>query len=323
MTTRVRSYSITLDGNAVTDLTECSVSEGFNQSSARFEMMMRTLPACDVNDDVSITLGYTGNSNLIFTGKIDYIQKDNPPGLTTVTGRDVLKRAAEHLLVPGAAQDPAFTRGNISAEALVQALLAECGLTNYGSDASGYTFLEPEFTLVQVYSAIEQICGILQWHCYADTAGKVWFKDIKPVPVGAPSKTFNSGVGGNLLLIDYRKDDDDLRNKVVVFGKDPISATASAASPYVPSGYYKTAVVASPLIDTQAMADGAASFNLTAWNKLTETIDAEAEGDSSVHVRDTVTVTETWTGVDEDWFVHNCVHRFGPRDYVLDLTLTK
>jgi len=327
MTTRVLSYSITLGGNAVTDLTQATVNEGFNQASTRFELQMRTLPACDVNGDVSITLGYSGSTSLVFTGKIDSIEKNNPPGLVTVMGRDILKRASEHLLVPATADVPAYSATNISAEALVQALLAECGLTNYGSDASGYTFLEPEFSLETVYGAIEQICNILQWHCYADTSGKVWFQDIKPVPSGAPSKTFNSGVGGNLTLISYRKSDADLRNKVVVFGKDDIQATASAASSYVPAGYYKTAVIASPLIDSQTMADGAASFNLTAWNKLTEMIDCEAEGDASVHVRQTVTVTETWTGINENWFVYSCNHNFGTGGdnptYKLGLTLSK
>jgi len=322
MTTRRLSYTIALNGNAVTDLTECTVDEGFNQSSTRFSMVIRTLPACVVNDAASITLGYVGSTSLVFTGYIDNIQKDNPPGLTTVTGRDELKRAAEHLLVPINAQDPAFSRGNISAEALVQALLAEAGLTNYGSDVSGYVFLEPEFSLEFVYGAIEQVCRIIQWHCYADTAGKVWFKDIKPVPSGGASHTFKTGVGGNLVMIAYRQSDDDLRNKVVVFGKDPIYAEASTASPYVPAGYYKTAVVASPLIDTQQMADGAASFNLTAWNKLTEIVEGEAEGDPNVHVRNTVLVQDTFTGRNENWFVYTCSHRFSSM-YKLGLTLIK
>ena len=100
MTTRRLSYGITLNGNPVTDLTECTVDEGFNQSSARFSMVMRTLPGCVVNDPVSITLGYVTGTALIFTGYIDDIQPANPPGLTTVTGRDDLKRASEHLLVP-------------------------------------------------------------------------------------------------------------------------------------------------------------------------------------------------------------------------------
>lgn len=322
MTTRRLSYSIALNGNPVTDLTECTVDEGFNQSSARFSMVMRTLPGCVVNDSVSITLGYVTGTALIFTGYIDDIQPANPPGLTTVTGRDDLKRASEHLLVPPNSEDPAFKRTNISAEALVQDLLAECGLTNYGSDASGYTFLEPEFSLEFVYGAIEQICSILQWHCYADTSGKVWFRDIKPVPVGGAVATFNTGVGGNLTMVNYRQSDDDLRNKVVVFGKEDIYAEASAASPYVPGGYYKTAVVASPLIDSQGMADGAAAFNLAAWNKLTEVVEAEAEGNPNVHVRDTVLVQDTFTGRNENWFVYNCSHRFS-KDYRLGLTLMR
>jgi hypothetical protein len=324
MTTRSLSYTIALNGNPVTDLDACTVDEGFNQSSTRFEMTMHTLPACSVNDSVSITLGYVAGAALIFTGYIDNIQPTNPDGLTTVTGRDALKRAAEHLLVPVNSEDPAFKRVNISAETLVQDLLAECGLVNYGSDVSGFTFLEPEFSLEFVYGAIERICGILQWHCYADTAGKVWFQDIKPVPAGAAVANFTVGVGGNLVTINYRQSDEDLRNKVVVFGKEDIYAEASAASPYVPAGYYKTAVVASPLIDTQQMADGAANFNLTAWNKLTEIVEAEAEGNPNVHVRDTVFVQDAFTGRNENWFVYTCSHRFASdKTYKLGLTLIK
>jgi hypothetical protein len=133
------------------------------------------------------------------------------------------------------------------------------------------------------------------------------------------------GNSGDLTVTDYQYNTDNLRNKVIVFGLKPIYAEASAASPYLPADFYKTAVVSSELIDTQGMADDSANYNLDLYNKLTENLNLEAEGDYRVRVRDTVSVTEPFIpDAEGDWFVFALSHRLAESSgYTMSMTLSR
>jgi len=129
---------------------------------------------------------------------------------------------------------------------------------------------------------------------------------------------------GNIEIIEYAFSTEELRNKVVVFGRDDIYAEASAASPHLPSGFYKTAIVSSELIDTQDMADDSATYNLELYNKLTENLRVEAEGNPLVRCRDIVGVTEPFTSMAADlWFVYAVDHDLDENGYSMSLTLSK
>jgi len=77
------------------------------------------------------------------------------------------------------------------------------------------------------------------------------------------------------------------------------------------------------MIDTEAMAQSVADLNLTALNRLTESVRCDIEGDVDIDCRDTVTVTEAFTGVSGDWFVHEARHVIGPDGYKANLMLTR
>jgi hypothetical protein len=218
-----------------------------------------------------------------------------------------------------------WSRSNISAENLVGDLLGEAGITTYSGDTSNFTFgvSNPvEFQIISSWDAIEQICNIIAWRCYAKN-GTAYFQNLQPEPSGSPVKNLRTGNIGHIEHIDYDTSTDDLRNRVVVFGRDGIYAEDSAVSPYLPSGFYKTAIVSSELIDSQSMADDAASYNLALYNRLTESCRVDILGDYSLRARDTINISESFTTVSGDWFIYSCTHRMDEDGYTTSLQLTR
>jgi len=321
MTVQQVDYGVVVGGNGLS-VERVEVVHNYNQPCGRCTIVTNNLAGAELGDGIGITMGYVGNTAQRFTGTVDKITSVTEEGLHTIEGRDALRKAVDFLLVTDDPDNP-WLRENISAEALVGALLAEAGLTNYLGDASSFTFNQAPFQLTTAWQAIDQVCSILAWHCWAQVSGQVRFANVLPEPSGSPVATLETGDEGELIVISHLKSTDNLRNKVVVFGKEGIAATASAASPYLPGGFYQTAVISSELIDTQEMADQAASYNLNKWNKLTESVTCQALGDPSIDCRDTVEVIESWAGVSGNWFVYSITHRLASSRYVMDLTLAK
>ncbi len=321
MTMKTLYHSITGGVEAVS----IEVFESYGQATAKCSIITDDYGSLDLGDLIEIDMGYVGNHGVVFKGYIQDINSERLPGQHIIEAHDVLIRAVEYLLVSTDLDNP-WSRRNISMENLVGDLLAESGITNYSGDASGFTLatgeVPAEFQLVFVMDAINQVAEIIAWHCYADQSGTVHFEDLKPIPAGSPVASYTTGSGGNLVTVSRHISTDELRNKVVVFGNPPIYASASAASPYLPGGFYKTAVVSTPLIDTQSMADVCASYNLAAWNRLTEILQVEAEGDYARHARQTVGVTESFTSTTGNWFIYDITHSLS-NTYVMRMNLRK
>jgi len=338
MTTRLL-YCNTVIGGTPIDVLSVEVNEGHKQTTARFSLETEDITGLNLNQTVTIDLGFVGSHGQVFVGYVDEIAESAWPGVYTISGRDVLKRAIEHYIVTTDLEHP-WSRENIDAAWLVRDLLKEAGITNYIAGASSFDFgtsHPAEFNLMSVWDAITQICNILAYNCWAEN-GTVYFARVFPVPtIPAPplSKHFDVGTAGNIEVIDYQYNTDNLRNKVVVFGREGIYAarqsntTPCAGNPaanctYLPAGFFKTAIVSSEMIDTHSMADSSAQYNLVLYNKLTESLRLEAEGDYTVRCRDTVTVTEPFTGMSNDpWFVYSITHRIDTSGYKLVITLSR
>jgi hypothetical protein len=108
-----------------------------------------------------------------------------------------------------------------------------------------------------------------------------------------------------------------------VYGASGVTATASAVSPYLPAGFYKTAVLATPVITNNSLAQQTADLNLARFNRLTETLSMQVEGDWRITPRLFTTVTESFVGASGDWFIFQVEHSFGKQGYVCNLTLTR
>lgn len=308
----IKDVVITVGGkySDMTRIISAEVTEAYKQPCARFRLEVEDLGSFGLNDDITITMGYSGDTAQIFEGFIDSITSTRRPGVYEVAGRDIIKFAIEHWIVTTNLEEP-WSRSNIQAENLVRDLLLEAGVTDYSGETSSFTFgvsNPAEFQLMSCWDAIERICNILAWRCYAKN-GTTYFRNLLPEPSGPPVAYLRRGDAGEITQIGYETSTENLRNKVVVFGRDGIYAEDSAVSPYLPAGFYKTAIVSSELIDSQSMADAAATYNLNLYNRLTEAVRLDILGNPSIRARDTVNVREWFTNVKGDWFVYSATHR--------------
>jgi len=314
------TYAITGGIEAV----DIAVIEGYNQPTARCTITTPDYGGLSIGDSIEVSIGYDSSSGKIFEGYVQNITSERMPGYHTIEAEDIVIKAVEHLIVSTDLDNP-FTRTNITAEDLVRDLLIEAGIVNYAGGVTGFTFatgeIPVEFQLTFAWDAIQMIADVVAWHCYADEDGLVHFADIDPTP-GVSVATLDTGAAGEIIQSNKSTSTDNLRNKVVVFGIPPITSVDSAASPHLPADFFKTAVVSSTLIDTQAMADTTAEYNLAKWNKLTENVSLDALGDYKIHARDTVTVDEAFSGVAGDWFVFAITHTFADA-YTMRLNLVK
>lgn len=335
-----RPYSNVVINGITLDTISVEVAEGHEQTCARFSVEVEDTTGIDLNDTVTIKMGYVGDNGIVFKGYVDEIVQSRMPGTYSIKGRDVLKRAIEHYLVTTNIDNP-WSRSHITAENLVRDLLKEAGITDYSGAHTSFTFgtqCPAEFNLMSSWDAIRTICNIIAYNCYC-VDGRVYFQRVFPIPtIPAPPGSFElkTGTGGNTTFIDYGYNTDNLRNQVIVFGLGGIYAEAhSATTPcppgwpapctFLPAGFYKTAIVSSEFIDSDGMAEDSAKYNLELYNKLTESLRIEAEGDHRLRCRDTVTVTDLiFTGMNADeWFVFSITHKISDEGYTMSVNLSR
>lgn len=306
------------------------VIEGFSQTVSRCNITTPDYGGLGLGDTIEVDIGFNSRHGKVFTGIIQNINSERLPGQHVIEAADVLIRAVDHMIVSTDLEHP-FSRHNIAIGDLVADLLEEAGIDNYYIQPSEYEYIigvgevPIEFQLVFAMDAINQAAGIIAWNCYADHDGVVRFDSTKPIPDQPDimaSAFYTTGMSGNLTVANRGISTDKLRNRVVVLGKPPITSEISDSSPYLPDGFYKTAVIATPLIDTQDMADTAAFYNLTVWNRLTEVANVEAIGDYARHARNTVNVVEDYTGTSGNWFVNDITHRLD-RTYTIKMNLIR
>jgi len=322
--TKTPYKAVTIGGNPI-DILNIEVSNGHKQTCARCSIETDDITGVNLNQEILVDIGYVGNHGQIFKGYVDEISETRMPGTYSIEGRDILKKAIEHFIVSADIEVP-WCRSHITAEGLVEDLLNEAQIYAYNGDVTHFTFgiqCPAEFNLMSSWDAISQICNILAYNCFAVT-GTVYFTRVFPIPSGAPTANFTVGNAGNILTIKYNYNTENLRNRVVVFGYGGIYAERKVASPYLPVDFYKTAIVSSELIEQQSMADDSAQYNLQLYNKLTESLHIDAEGDHTVKCRDTVSVTEPFTGMSADhWFVFSINHRIDDAGYKMSMSLSR
>jgi len=285
-----------------------------------------------VGDAVEVDLGYTDDHAVIVHGYCKDINPKVPDGTYEIHIYDDLILAQDYLIVSDDPDNP-LTYENIQAEDLVQNVLALASLTNYSGDHPGFTFgteSPVKVQLIKAWDFVRQIAEMLAWWIYCDNTGKIHFVSRKPYIVDGDTSvhTFDVGNTGDLILVNYTKSDEKLRNKIVVYGRDDIVAIAQASPPAgvtMPAGFHKTAVISYPdIIDTQNMAQSAAEYNLTLLNRVTETITLDAVGDPSLVRGQIVDINEPDLGLSGDWFLYECTHRVTPTDgYRVHCTLAR
>ncbi len=315
--------------SGMSSIQEVALREAMTQPSVQVQVICaaHTLTIGDVV--ASIDFGFaSAHAVMVTNAVVKAIEFNRPTELYTITLQDSLIRAVDNFLASDNPASP-FMASNISGEALVGQLLSNSGLNSYTSDASGMTFatIEPApINLISAWDAINNINKIAGFTTYVDNSGVVHFSNRKPYLVGGDVSAFSLATGnsGTLMISRFAESDDALRNRIVVYGAQGIHSTGSAVSPYLPSGFYKSLIIAHELIDSQAQADATAAVNLTMFNRLTSTLNCSTIGDTALRARTVVDVTDAKLGLAAALFIINgTTHRIGPDGYACELTLTR
>lgn len=302
---------------------QITVSHSHNAASSTATVLADTT-SLDLGDSIAINLGYTGDLGETFTGFVKQIERTVPDDKYLITAHDVMSRAIDFFIASSTPDNP-FSRSSISAENLIRDVMALAGLTDFNSDPTNFTFAvqnPAEVNLISSYDYCKGITNILAWHLYADVDGTINFVNRKPYVMGGdtPIKTLNDA---DILNITRTTSDHDLRNRIVIYGSPGINAEASAVSPFLPAGFFKTVVLSSHIVDLQSMADDAAAFNLALLNRLTEEVIVEVVGDNDLIARNVVHLNQTNLGENDDWYIYASDHSYGKSGYITTLNLRK
>lgn len=314
-----------------------SISESHDNSTSIAVIECRNT-SLTLGDSITVNIGYVNNHSNVFTGYVKSIERKVPNNTYTVTATDVMIRAVEYFLASSNPENPLKFR-NISAESLVQNLMAIAGLTSFTYDPTGFIFgvsNEFEVNLVPVYDYCQAIARNLTWALWADYNGQVHFENRKPYVMkdeypenqqyGWQVDTSSGYTLSEYISIDqsYAISEKNLRNRVVVYGESGIYAEAKRDISLLPSGFYKTSVLGAPgLIDSTATAQKVADYNLSLFCRFTEEIRVTVEGDPSLHARMCIDSNLPILGISGLWYVNTCDHILGKQGYTTSLGLVR
>ncbi len=273
----------------------------------------------DIGDSVTVHIGYVGDTFKAITGYVKNIEYKEPERTYTISIANVLIRAVDFFIAATNPEEP-FSRQNIDAEDLIGDLLELAGITNYSPENTSFTFAinnPVEVNLTGCYDYCHFLANIIAFTLYADNDGVVHLINRRPYPVGAEPADYTFNDLTEIIEASYSKSDHDLRNKVIVYGTGGIHAEASASSPYLPAGFYKTVVVAAPgVIDSQSMAQQSCNYNLEILNRLTEKVTVTLEGTTGVVPRTIATITIPSLDVSGKWYVYAVEHNWSKAGYI-------
>lgn len=186
-------------GATLSEIQSIVTTHGYSQTSAVATIICGNTTGANLNGTISIDMGYDGDHQNVFTGRIKQIIKNRPEGLATVVAKDTLIDAADFFIVSDTPDDP-LSFSNITAQALVGEFLDLAGITAYSSSVPmTFTFGTSEpatFNFISSMDAISGIAGLLAWHVYAD-GGTVYFTDVKPYFRTGADKNAEYGSGGH------------------------------------------------------------------------------------------------------------------------------
>jgi hypothetical protein len=152
---------------------------------------------------------------------------------------------------------------------------------------------------------------------YSDPDGLIHFSTQN---IGTASEDLSTGNSGNILSFQRVKSITPTRNKAVVFGEYPIAAEATVAVPEL-SGVTKTAVVASPYIETEEYAQELADRMMTFFQEIGDIKTVDALPNPSWRVGQSIGCSESWTGYSDTCLITSMRVRMSNDGYTMTLVL--
>lgn len=295
------------------NILSANIDQSYSQIStvATVECDSTTL---SIGSAISIDLGYVGNHAVLFSGYVKKIEYERPAYTTRLTCYDTLVRATDYFLASIDPSNP-LTYKNISTPNLIKGLLSQCSITNVVTADPGFTWGTSsegaKFNLQTVADAVQFVCSTVGYIVYDDGTGQVHFVQRYPYATGSDTstKSFITGNSGQILSCQYITSTEKTRNRIVVYGKTPLRSEARADNSYLVVD--QTAVIAHPMLDTQALCDGTATVNLQILNHLTQSFEVEVEGDPTITPRMIGDITESYSGaVNKKIFLYRVSHNF-------------
>ena len=310
----------------VTNLKSITLTEAYNaaMSTATIDCESTTL---NLGDSITFSAGFSGSYGKMFTGYVRKIEQTLPEYKTLIICEDELAKATDYFIASDDPDKP-FERKSILTENLIHDILDQAQITSYTysvplSVTWGTGSVGVKFNLTTAYQAARSIVDALAWSIYADRNGTVHLADVKLYWTSESIDFTWTLATNNLMTISHERSTEGLRNRVVVYGSTGVFASASVSSAYLPAGFYKTSVMATPIIDNKALAQQTADLNLARFNRLTERLMIEIEGDYLVEPRKFATITETYTNTSGNWFIYQVESRFDNSGFKQRLVLTK
>lgn len=338
----------------VAELDSISISESHDGAStvASFTVSTARYPAAiGLYSPVGIYIGDENGTALAFTGIVKRIDRSYPDSKATFSCNDLLVRASDYFLA--SPDGKPYTYTNAAIESVIQDLLVtKAGVPNFSCPvptaftiATGGTKLE--INLQTAYDAANQLAELIAWKIWADHNGVTWLKNRKPYVMdgtsGQPgdvadipiSKTITSD---DIISVNIARNERDLRNKVVVYGKNLVKTASNSLSydplasggaggfvPVLPSGFYKSVVLSSAIITDASFAQDACNYNLALLNRVIWELNLSVVGDYRYHAKSTVNVTLTYNGINltGEWYIYQCDHQLGSNGWVTELVLRR
>lgn len=332
-----------LDVNTVANHGNAISSLSFNTSDSS--------PVFGLGDHVYVELGYDNNHPVVFKGYIKQIEHNIPNDTFSFTVYDDLVRAQDYFIAASNPDAP-LEKQNITAKDLVKDVLTLCGLDlsggRYDSDVTFFTFGTTgpfEINLVNCLDyckGIADVLGMGLW--YSDNT--IFFRRRDPSPMDGntapgnipgdppPYTIHNILNSSSILSLTYSITEKNLRNRVVVYGQSGVYAESSASSPYLPNGYYKTAVLAAPeMVSSNSVAKQISDFNLFLFNDLQQRLTLILVGDPTMNCRDEVYFDPSnlssyinpslYPDLKGRWYVYSCENQWSTTGYTTTVELTR
>ncbi len=332
------TYAISSTGGSLSGDIDISVSTNHSASTGTATIRSISVGGLDLGDKVTIDLGYDSVNSEVFTGYVKQWDFSEAENTYTITLNDSIIRAIDYYIVSSDPETP-FTRNNIQLENLVHDLLGLCGLTNTYMEETFFHLQTNqaggiEINQVSVYDYCKQLGDIVTWTLWADSNELIHFENRKPYVMTGAQPEFpgdkvdvplSTHITDDIILdLGYNKNEANLRNRVVVYG-DNVQAEAKVESPYLPDGFYKSVLIAFPmLITTQEEAQKCADYNLDKLNRLTEVLLVTVVGDPIFEARKVVTMESTvYPEYNGNWYIYSCDHNFSNNGFITKMELRK